>query len=167
MAGIQEDCAQTDALARVAVPGTSPHPYNFFRGEAGEASDNVLNGQFETTLRHTESATDVTEFTFGSSNVYLSPIVDLRDNRDVSAMAGPAPSVKMVTDGLRVAIDTLSPGEKPLVHSDRLNSDSITTPSGRTRCAMRDSPSPCTTARAKDLTTSNLMRGSDAGFGDI
>ena len=79
----------------------------------------MLNRQFATTLRHTKWATDVTEFTVGSSKVYLSHILDLHDNRVVSAMAGPSPSVKMVTDGLRVAIDALRPGEKPFLHSDQ------------------------------------------------
>jgi len=93
--------------------------YNSFRGEVGKASDNLLNRQFATGSRHTKWATDVTEFNIGGSKVYLSPILDLHDNRVISATAGPSPSVKMVTDGLRIAIDTLNPGEKPLVHSDQ------------------------------------------------
>ena len=93
--------------------------YNSFRGEVGEAADNVLNRQFATEFRHTKRATDVTEFNIGNSKVYLSPILDLHDNRIISATAGPSPSVKMVTDSLRMAIDTLNAGEKPLVHSDQ------------------------------------------------
>lgn len=93
--------------------------YNAFRGEVGKAAENVLNRQFETTVKHTKWATDVTEFTIGTAKVYLSPVLDLYDNRIISAMAGPSPSVKMVTDGLRAAIDSLQPGEKPLVHSDQ------------------------------------------------
>jgi putative transposase len=92
--------------------------YNSFRGEVGEAADNVLNRQFETGFRHTKWATDVTEFNIGSSKVYVSPILDLYDNRIISATAGPSPSVKVVTDGLRIAIEALNAGEKPLVHSD-------------------------------------------------
>ena len=93
--------------------------YNSFRGQVGEAADNVLNRQFATTAQHTKWATDVTEFTIGAAKVYLSPVVDLYDNRVVSAVAGPSPSVKLVTDGLRDAIDALQPGEQPLVHSDQ------------------------------------------------
>jgi putative transposase len=93
--------------------------YNSFRGDVGEASDNVLNRQFATKSRHTKWVTDVTEFTVGTSKVYLSPVLDLHDNRVISATAGPSPSVKMVTDSLRMALDTLSPSEKPLVHSDQ------------------------------------------------
>src|SRR5690606_26199852 len=59
--------------------------YNSFRGELGEAADNVLNRQFATEARHTKWATDVTEFRVGNAKVYLSPILDLFDNRVVSA----------------------------------------------------------------------------------
>lgn len=93
--------------------------YNSFRGEVGEAAENVLNRTFTAELRHTQWVTDVTEFNVGTTKVYLSPVRDLHDNRVISAMAGPSPSVKMVTDGLRMAIDALSPGEKPLVDSDQ------------------------------------------------
>lgn len=93
--------------------------YNSFRGEVGEAADNVLDRQFAAESRHTKWVTDVTEFNVGATKVYLSPVLDLHDNRVISATAGPSPSVKMVTDGLRMAIDTLNPGEKPLVHSDQ------------------------------------------------
>jgi putative transposase len=93
--------------------------YNSFRGEVGEAADNVLNRQFTTRSRHTKWVTDVTEFTVGATKVYLSPVLDLHDNRVVSATAGPSPSVKMITDGLRTAINMLGPEEKPLVHSDQ------------------------------------------------
>ncbi|MGN2636392.1 IS3 family transposase [Nocardia takedensis] len=93
--------------------------YNSFRGEVGQAADNVLNRQFTAAVKHTKWVTDVTEFAIGSSKVYVSPVLDLHDNRVISAAAGPSPSVKMVTDGLRTAIDSLQSDEKPLVHSDQ------------------------------------------------
>ena len=65
--------------------------YNSFRGEVGEAADNLLNRQFTTRFRHPKWATDVTEFYVGISKVYLSPIIDLRDNRIISATAEPSP----------------------------------------------------------------------------
>jgi putative transposase len=51
--------------------------YNSFRGDVGEAAENVLNRQFATGFRHTKWVTDVTEFTIGTSKVYLSPVLDL------------------------------------------------------------------------------------------
>ncbi len=92
---------------------------NSFRGEVGEAADNVLNREFATRVRHTKWVTGVTEFKIGTSKVYVSSILDLHDNRVISTMAGPSPSVKMVTDGLRLAIGELEPGERALVHSDQ------------------------------------------------
>lgn len=103
----------------LACPVRRRKRYNSFRGEVGEVAENVLNRQFAAEAAHTKWATDVTEFNIGSSKVYLSPILDLHDNRIISATAGPSPSVKMVTDSLRMAIDTLNAGEKPLVHSDQ------------------------------------------------
>lgn len=93
--------------------------YNSFRGDVGQAADNVLDRKFAAAAANTKWVTDVTEFNVGTTKVYLSPVLDLHDSRIVSATAGPSPSVKMVTDGLRMAIDTLRPGEKPLVHSDQ------------------------------------------------
>lgn len=93
--------------------------YNSFRGEVGQAADNILNRDFKAESPHAKWVTDVTEFTVGSTKVYVSPVLDLHDNRIISATAGPSPSVKMVTEGLRAAIATLSPTEKPIVHSDQ------------------------------------------------
>lgn len=93
--------------------------YNSFRGELGKAAGNILAREFKTETRHAKWATDVTEFRIGDSKAYLSLIMDLHDNRVVSGCAGPSPSVKMVTDGLHTAINSLSPGERPIVHSDQ------------------------------------------------
>lgn len=93
--------------------------YNSFRGDVGQAAENVLDRQFAAETAHTKWVTDVTEFNVGTTKVYLSPVLDLHDSRIISATAGPSPSVKMVTDSLRMAIDTLRPDEKPLVHSDQ------------------------------------------------
>ena len=70
-------------------------------------------------MEHTKWVTDVTEFNLGNTRVYVSPVLDLHDSWIISAMAGPSPIVKMVTDGLRLAIQTLRLDETPLVHSDQ------------------------------------------------
>lgn len=111
--------ADDPAVKSLHSDGSRFSIYNSFRGDVGEAADNVLNREFATELRHTKWVTDVTEFTVGATKVYLSPVLDLHDNRVISATAGPSPSVKMVTDGLKTAIGMLNPGEKPLVHSDQ------------------------------------------------
>ncbi|MBE0011259.1 IS3 family transposase [Arthrobacter sp. AET 35A] len=100
-------------------PARRRRRYNSFRGEVGKAANNVLNRQFDAAVKHTKWATDVTEFTVGASEVYVSPVLDLHDNRIVSVTAGPSPSVRMVTDGLRAAINSLAPNDRRLVHSDQ------------------------------------------------
>ncbi|MCD2158275.1 hypothetical protein LQL77_32010 [Rhodococcus cerastii] len=72
----------------LACPVRRRKRYNSFRGEVGEAAENVLDRQFAAEAAHTQWATDVTEFTIGSSTVYLSPIFDLHDNRIISTTAG-------------------------------------------------------------------------------
>jgi putative transposase len=93
--------------------------YNSFRGEVGKTTKNVLNRKFQTAVKHTRWATDVTEFTVGTSKVYVLPVLDLHNNRIISVMAGPSQSVKMITDGLRASISGLAPNEQPPVHSDQ------------------------------------------------
>ena len=63
--------------------------YNSFQGEVGEAADNVLNRQFATESRHTKWVTDVTEFNIDATQVDLSPVLDLHDNRIISPVGGP------------------------------------------------------------------------------
>ena len=101
-----------------------------FQGELGQAAANALDRQFEVESQHTKWVTDVTEFSLGNTKVYVSPVLDLHDHRIISAMAGPSPSVKMVTDGLRLAIQTLQPMRSP---SSTLTKDFNTArPSGAT-----------------------------------
>lgn len=79
----------------------------------------MLDRQFAAESQNTKCVTDVIEFTIGIAKVYVSPVLDLHDSRIISAMEGPLPNVKRVTDALRLAIKTLHPNEKLLVHSDQ------------------------------------------------
>ncbi|WP_299040372.1 IS3 family transposase [uncultured Pseudokineococcus sp.] len=93
--------------------------YNSYRGEVGTTASNILDRHFAATAPNTKWVTDVSEFAIGEAKIYVSPILDLYDNRIISVAAGLSPSVKMVTDGLREAIATLAVDEVPLVHSDQ------------------------------------------------
>ena len=63
--------------------------------------------------------TDITEFSIKSGKVYLSPIIDCLDGMPVSWTIGTSPNAELTNTMLRKAIATLSPDEKPIVHSDR------------------------------------------------
>ncbi|WP_411194389.1 DDE-type integrase/transposase/recombinase [Rhodococcus erythropolis] len=127
------------------MPGASSQTVQPRPRGVGEAAENLLNRQFAAETAHTKWATDVTEFNIGSSKVYLLPILDLHDSRIIAAASGPSPSVKMVTDSLRMVIDTLNAGEKPLVHSDQgfqychtLWRDTVREQGSPSRCPAKD-----------------------------
>lgn len=64
--------------------------------------------------------TDVTEFRLPSgARCHLSPVIDCFDGRPVAWSVGPRPTAALANSSLELACATLSPGEAPVVHSDR------------------------------------------------
>lgn len=64
--------------------------------------------------------TDITEFKLPcGEKVYLSPVVDCFDGRPVSWRIGTSPTAALANGSLEDACAALSPGERPVVHSDR------------------------------------------------
>ena len=63
--------------------------------------------------------TDITEFSFPSGKVYLSPNIDCFDGLSLSWKIGTSPNESLANDMLDDAILTLKDDESPIVHSDR------------------------------------------------
>ena len=63
--------------------------------------------------------TDITEFHIPAGKVYLSTIIDCFDGAAVSWTIGTSPNADLVNTMLESAIQSLKPGEKPIIHSDR------------------------------------------------
>ena len=65
--------------------------------------------------------TDITEFRLpgDSRRVYLSPVIDCFDGGPVAWSAGTKPTAGLADSSLLAACATLSPGERPVIHSDR------------------------------------------------
>ena len=63
--------------------------------------------------------TDVTMFTIGSGRCWLSPVVDCFDGRVVAWSLSESPDARMSESMLEAACATLSPGEAPVLHTDR------------------------------------------------
>lgn len=81
--------------------------------------ENVLNRKFTADKPNEKWVTDVTEFKYGSSNkAYLSAILDLYDGSIVSYVLGHSNNNQLVFKTIDEAI-ALSPGDHPLIHSDR------------------------------------------------
>lgn len=93
--------------------------YRSWLGRPGTIAENVLDRQFSAEAPNTKWVTDVTEFRIGDRKVYLSPVIDLFDRSVVAYTHGPSPCLELTNSSLREAIDTLRPGQAPLVHSDQ------------------------------------------------
>ena len=84
----------------------------------GEASDNLLQREFEADAPNQKWLTDVTEFKCKAGKLYLSPILDLY-NREITAYSiSRRPNSKMVSRMLKRACAGLN-GATPLLHSDQ------------------------------------------------
>ena len=93
--------------------------YNSYKGEITPAVENIVNRDFHAEKPNQKWITDITEFSIKSGKVYLSPIIDCLDGMPVSWTIGTSPNAELTNTMLRKAIATLSPDEKPIVHSDR------------------------------------------------
>lgn len=93
--------------------------YNSYKGEHSEAPENRINRDFHADKPNEKWLTDITEFSIKAGKVYLSPVIDCLDGMPVSWKIGTSPNAELVNTMLKDAITTLSPGEKPVILSDR------------------------------------------------
>jgi putative transposase len=93
--------------------------YSSFQGEVGTIADNVLDRDFTATAPNQKWVTDVTEFRVTDRKVYVSPVIDLFDRSVVAYCWSLSPNLQLTNTSLTLAIATLRPGDRPLVHSDQ------------------------------------------------
>ena len=93
--------------------------YSSYKGEVGKKADNLINRQFEGAKPYEKCYTDVTEFALTEGKVYLSPILDCFDGMVPAWSIGTSPNAELVNSSLEKAIETLTEGESPFIHSDR------------------------------------------------
>lgn len=98
---------------------TKKRRFNAYAGEIGIAAPNLVNRDFHATKPNQKWLTDITEFSLPEGRVYLSPIIDCYDGMSISWSIGTSPNAKLVNSMLDKAVATLSPNEKPIIHSDR------------------------------------------------
>ena len=66
-----------------------------------------------------KAAATIKEFSIRGGKVYLSPIINCFDGMPVAWSIGTSPNAELSNSMLRMAVSTLKPDEKPIVHSDR------------------------------------------------
>lgn len=101
------------------VPNIKQKKYNSYKGEISPEVENILNRDFHADKPNVKWLTDITEFHIPAGKIYLSPIIDCFDGLPVCWTIGTSPDAELVNTMLDEAIDTLSEGENPIVHSDR------------------------------------------------
>lgn len=93
--------------------------WSSYKGEKSPAPPNLVKRIFNAGLPNFLWLTDITQFTLPGFKCYLSPIIDCFDGAVVSWRASSNPNAEFVNTMLDNAISTLSPGERPVLHSDR------------------------------------------------
>ena len=103
----------------LVVGSTLRRRFSTYRGELSPAPENIINRDFRSSAPNAKWLTDITEFPVPDGKVYLSPMVDCFDGLVVSWTISAAPNAELVNGMLDAAIATLTPNERPIVHSDR------------------------------------------------
>ena len=93
--------------------------YHSYKGEKGEAADNLLNREFRAEKPNQKWVTDVTEFRLFGEKLYLSPILDLYSGDIVTYTLSDSPNLLMVTTMLEQAFTKIPDNTKLLLHSDQ------------------------------------------------
>jgi putative transposase len=93
--------------------------FTAYAGDPSPAVENLVERDFHAATPNTKWLTDLTEIHIPAGKVYLSPIIDCFDGLVVSWTMGIRPDGQLVNTMLDQAIETLQPGEHPIIHSDR------------------------------------------------
>lgn len=103
----------------LVVIHTKRRKYSSYQGEISPAVENLLKRDFHANKPNVKWLTDITEFRIPAGKIYLSPIIDCYDGFPVAWTIGTSPNAELVNTMLDAAIETLKPGEHPIIHSDR------------------------------------------------
>lgn len=93
--------------------------YSSYKGEIGDAPDNIVDRNFHASAPNELWLTDVTQLSIPAGKVYLSPIIDAFDGMPVSWTIRESPNAEMANTMLEDACRRLADGEAPVIHSDR------------------------------------------------
>jgi transposase InsO family protein/transposase-like protein len=93
--------------------------WSSYQGEVSPAPSNLLERDFHASAPNEKWLTDITEFHIPAGKVYLSPIIDCFDGLVPAWSIGMSPTAELANSSLRSAIEGLSEGAHPIIHSDR------------------------------------------------
>jgi transposase InsO family protein len=103
----------------LVVKVTRCRKYSSYGGEITPAVANLLERDFKADKPNEKLVTDITEFTIQAGKVYLSPLIDCFDGQIISWSIGTSPNAELVSTVLKTVAESMTNGEKPIIHSDR------------------------------------------------
>lgn len=109
---------RAENLNVVYIKKTKRH-WSSYAGEISKAPDNLVKRNFHADAPNKLWLTDITQFTLPGFKCYLSPIIDCFDGQVVSWSISKNPNAELANTMLKAAIKTLTPGQRPIIHSDR------------------------------------------------
>jgi putative transposase len=93
--------------------------YRAYKGASNVVVPNEMNRDFQAERPNQKWVTDVTEFKINGTKLYLSPIMDLYNGEIVAYQTSRRPAFDLVRQMLDQALRGLSPGDRPMLHSDQ------------------------------------------------
>ncbi|MEC4183260.1 IS3 family transposase [Adlercreutzia sp. R21] len=92
--------------------------YSSYKGEISEHPGDRVRRNFHAGAPNELRLTDITQFTLPGFKCYLSAIVDCFDGKIVSYRLSKLPDAELANSMLCEAIEVLTPGDHPVLHSD-------------------------------------------------
>src|SRR5690606_25173782 len=93
--------------------------YQSYRGEQGKIAPHILQRAFTADRPNQKWVTDITEFKVRDKKLYLSPIMDLYNQENISYQLSERPIFGQVVDMLKKAFKRVPNGNQLLFHSDQ------------------------------------------------
>ena len=108
----------TEEGCRVIYLKKAKH-YSSYKGEITEAPENLVGRNFHADAPNELWLSDITELAIPAGKCYLSPVLDCFDGKLVSWAISTSPNAELANGSLGLACGRLSPGEHPIIHTDR------------------------------------------------
>ncbi len=97
---------------------TDYHRYNSYKGEVGEAFENLIDRDFRADGPWQKMGTDVTEFKLSFGKAYLAPVYDFGSKEIVAWSVSESPNMDQQMEMLGMLMEAKPASAHPILHSD-------------------------------------------------
>ena len=97
---------------------TGYHRYSSYKGEVGEAFENLIGRDFRADGPWQKMGTDITEFKLSFGKAYLAPVYDFGSKEIVAWSISDSPNMAQQREMLDMLMEAKPDGAEPILHSD-------------------------------------------------